>query len=194
MKPSLILIVALAISSCAKETQQSPDKYQEKEIDEMVDIRISSDDQILFNGNKISESSLYSHIQNVTVSEDTRARIIFDENVPIGTIMHTQELLYKRGVKRMYAKGFSTEEFSNYDEQVIHIDILDTNKLLFDGNLLYPEDLEIALSNKDLPNNMEIVITVSENATFGAVYDVQKLLAVNDLDNISNQDFTEYQY
>jgi biopolymer transport protein ExbD len=87
----------------------------------------------------------------------------------------------------------SAKEFLNYDEKIVHIDILNSDKLLFDGDLLHTEDLEIALNNTELPTNVEFIITVSERATFGAVYDVQKLLAINGLDKISNEDLPEYQ-
>ncbi|MTI86549.1 MAG: hypothetical protein FH748_01125 [Balneolaceae bacterium] len=192
MKTKLILLLVLIFTSCAKETQQNQES--DLEIDEIVDIRIYPEDQVRFNGNMISESGLFSHIQRLNVSEGTRARIIFDENVSFGVITSTQKLLYRKGVKQINAKGLSSEEFSNYDDRVIHIDILNTDKLFFEGNLLHPEDLEIALSNKDLPDNIEFIISVSNDASFGAVYDVQKLLALNDFDNISNQDFKEYQY
>jgi len=187
MKTKLILLLVLIFTSCVKETQQNQESNLE--IDEIVDIRIYPEDQIRFNGNMISESGLYSHIQSLNVSEGTRARIIFDENASFGVITHTQKLLYKKGVKQINAKGLSSEQFSKYHDRVVHIDILNSDKLLIEGNLLHPKDLEIALSNKNLPDKIEFIISVSNDASFGAVYDVQKLLAVNDFDNISNQDF-----
>ena len=192
MKTKLILLIFLILISCTKKVQDQ--QTIEEEIDEIVDIRIFPEDQVRFNGKMISESGLYSHIQNLNISDETRARIIFDENVSFGVITQAQKLLYEKGIKQINAKGLSAKEFLNYDEKIVHIDILNSDKLLFDGNLLHTEDLEIALNNTELPTNVEFIITVSERATFGAVYDVQKLLAINGLDKISNEDFPEYQY
>ena len=192
MKTKLILLIFLILISCSKKAQDQ--QTIEEEIDEIVDIRIFPEDQVRFNGKMISESGLYSHIQNLNISDETRARIIFDENVSFGVITQAQKLLYEKGIKQINAKGLSAKEFLNYDEKIVHIDILNSDKLLFDGNLLHTEDLEIALNNTELPTNVEFIITVSERATFGAVYDVQKLLAINGLDKISNEDFPEYQY
>jgi len=189
MKTNLILLLPLVLTSCTKETQHN--QYSNLEIDEIVDIRIYPGDQVRLNGTMISESGLYSHIQSLNISEGTRARIIFDENVSFGVVTHAQKLLYNKGIKQINAKGLSSEEFSNYDKQVIHIDILNTDKLMFEGNLLHPEDLEIALTNKGIPDNIEFIISVSDDASFGIVYDVQKLLAINNFDTISNQDFTD---
>ncbi len=192
MKTKLILLIFLILISCTKKVQDQ--QTIEEEIDEIVDIRIFPEDQVRFNGKMISESGLYSHIQNLNISDETRARIIFDENVSFGVITQAQKLLYEKGIKQINAKGLSAKEFLNYDEKIVHIDILNSDKLLFDGNLLHTEDLEIALNNTELPTNVEFIITVSERATFGDVYDVQKLLAINGLDKISNEDFPEYQY
>ena len=191
MKTKLILLIFLILISCTKKVQDQ--QTIEEEIDEIVDIRIFPEDQVRFNGKMISESGLYSHIQNLNISDETRARIIFDENVSFGVITQAQKLLYEKGIKQINAKGLSAKEFLNYDEKIVHIDILNSDKLLFDGDLLHTEDLEIALNNTELPTNVEFIITVSERATFGAVYDVQKLLAINGLDKISNEDLPEYQ-
>lgn len=192
MKTKLILIIFLTLVSCAKEVQDQ--QTIEKEIDEIVDIRIFPEDLIRFDGKMISESGLYSHIQNLNISAETRARIIFDENVSFGVITQTQKLLYEKGIKQINAKGLSTEEFLNYDEKIVHIDILNFDKILFDGNLLHSENLEIALKNIELPSDVEFIISVSDSATFGAVYEVQKLLAINGLNEIANEDFSEHQY
>ena len=192
MKTKLILLIFLILISCSKKAQDQ--QTIEEEIDEIVDIRIFPEDQVRFNGKMISESGLYSHIQNLNIADETRARIIFDENVSFGIINQVLTLLYEKGITQINAKGLSEEEFLNYDEKIVHIDILNSDKLLFDGNLLHTEDLEIALNNTELPTNVEFIITVSERATFGDVYDVQKLLAINGLDKISNEDFPEYQY
>ena len=191
MKTKLILLIFLILISCSKKAQDQ--QTIEEEIDEIVDIRIFPEDQVRFNGKMISESGLYSHIQNLNIADETRARIIFDENVSFGIINQVLTLLYEKGITQINAKGLSEEEFLNYDEKIVHIDILNSDKLLFDGNLLHTEDLEIALNNTELPTNVEFIITVSERATFGDVYDVQKLLAINGLDKISNEDLPEYQ-
>lgn len=192
MKTKLILLIFLTLISCTKDVQDQ--QTIEEEIDQIVDIRIFPEDQVRFNGKMISESGLYSHIQNLNISAETRARIIFDENVSFGVITQTQKLLYEKGIKQINAKGLSSKEFLNYDEKIVHIDILNSDKILFDGNLLHSEDLEIALKNLELSANVQFIISVSDSATFGAVYDIQKLLAMNGIANISNEDFPEYNY
>jgi len=192
MKTKLIFLILLTLISCTKEVQDQ--QTIEEEIDQIVDIRIFPEDQVRFNGKMISESGLYSHIQNLNNSAETRARIIFDENVSFGVITQTQKLLYEKGIKQINAKGLSTEDFLSYDDKIVHIDVLNSDKILFDGNLIHSEDLEIALKNLELSANVQFIISVSDSATFGAVYDVQKILAMNGIEDISNEDLPEYTY
>ena len=74
----------------------------------------------------------------------------------------------------------------NYEKHVVHIDILNSDKILFNGNLIFIDDLDIALTNSKKLTGVEYIITPSNYASFGIIQDIQKLLVVNSHDNIAN--------
>lgn len=184
MNFKLLLCYLILIFSCSAETKHRSNI--DKEIDLFVDIRISNEDKIKFNGALISESSLYSHIQNLNVSENTKARIIFDENSSFGVVTKSQMLLHEQGITHIKAKILTEAEFLNYEKHVVHIDILNSDKILFNGNLIFIDDLDIALTNSKKLTGVEYIITPSNYASFGIIQDIQKLLVVNSHDNIAN--------
>ncbi len=181
----LLLFMSMFMSvACSEKTPQP--QIVENETVQFIDIRIYPDNMIRFNGKMLSESGLNNHIQNLNVSEETRARIIFNENASFGIIMQAQRYLYEKGVMQINAKRLASDKFLEYNENTVHIDILNSDKLLFDGNLMHVNNLEIALQNMELPGNAEFVITVGQSTTFGAVHDIQKLLAMGGFNKISN--------
>lgn len=192
MKNLLLLLSAILFISCS--TEQAEQKNIQPEIDEVVDLRIFQDGEVRLNGEFIGESGLKSHIKSLNITESTRARLIFDETVYSQAVFHTQKMLYTNGITNIHTKMLSSEEFKHYNQNKIHIDVLSSGKILFKGNEIYPEDLNTALSNIEVKPETEFIISVSNQAQMGSVFDVQNTLATNNLLKISHEDISKYHH
>lgn len=190
MKKTLPLLCAILFISCQAETQRINEV--QKKIDEVVDIIIHSSGDIRFNGILISDSSLPSHIKNLKTDETTRARVIIDENAPTSLVHKTQRYLHKQQVGKIKFETLTSENFNNYMKNIIHIDVLSSGELLFQGKQLYPEDLKISLNNVEIHSSTKFIVSVSENALVGPVFDTLEELAEKDMSKIAYEDFSKY--
>jgi len=190
MKKILLLLCAILFISCQAETERIHEV--QKKVNEVVDIRIHSNGDIRFNGLMISDSSLPSHIENLKTDKNTRARVIIDENAPSGLVHKTQLLLYKQEVGKIKFETLSSEKFSSYLKNIIHIDVLSSGEILFEGKNLYPVDLKTSLKNMDLHSSTKFIVSVSENAQVGPVFDTLEELAENDMTKINYEDLSKY--
>lgn len=66
-------------------------------------------------------------------------------------------------------------EFAQYENALV-IDVLSNGKIMMNGNILFPADLGIALSQTEHPEDLSVILNVAEEATMGPVTDVQKIL------------------
>lgn len=180
------------IISCSTESPSQDDI--QPEIDEVVDVRIFHDGDIRFNGSMITESGLPDHIESLSASELTRARIIIDENAYSGLVNKTLRLLYKSRIINIHLKMLGTYAFQEYLENKVHIDVLSSGKILFNGYEIHPEDLELSLKNSELSSDTEFILSVSRKAEAGPVFDLQGILAANNHRKISYEDLSKYEH
>lgn len=190
MKNFLFFLFTCSIISCSANSPSQ--KSSPPEVDEIADLRIFSDGSIRFNGKIITENGLPSQIESLTPSKLTRVRIIFDENTPTGLIHKTQRLFHENKITNIYSKMLSSEDFIDYNQSIVHIDILSSGKILFQGIELHPENLQIGLNNSMISRNSEFILSVSKNAQMGTVFDLQKTLAANHFTTITHQDLSKY--
>lgn len=186
----LLLLSAILFISCQAKTQRINEV--QKKADEVVDIRIHSNGDIRFNGLLISDSSLPSHIKNLKTVETTRARVIIDENAPTGLVHKTQRYLHRQQVDKIKFATLTSEKFKNYSKNIIHIDVLSSGELLFEGKQLYPKDLKVSLNNVEINPSTKFIVSVSENALVGTVFDTLEELAHKDMTKITFEDLSNY--
>ena len=190
MKKILLLLCAILFISCQAKTQRINEV--QKEVNDVVDIRIYSNGDIRFNGLMISDSSLPSHIGNLKTDKNTRARVIIDENAPTGLVHKTQLYLHKQQVAKIKFETLTSEKFNNYLKNIIHIDVLDSGEILFEGKQLYPKDLKTSLDNIEIHPSTKFIVSVSENALVGPVFDTLEELAHKDMTKITYEDLSKY--
>ncbi len=195
MKIISFFLTVFLLSACTSEpSKQTKQIETELSTVEVVDFRVFNDGKIRLNGEWIGEAGLGSHIQSLPTSKQTKARVIFDEDAPFSLITKIQSLLHKKQINQIAAKPLTHDEFVRYNQNVLHIDVLNSGKILYQGNLLHIADLEIALTNKHSIDDTEVILTIGDEANFGTVYDVQKTLALSGHKNMSTQDIPEYRY
>lgn len=191
MKQFLNILIAGLVVSCTADTP-SPPQHMQPNIDEMVDLRIFTDGDIRFNGEMITTSGLPSHIESLRPYRSAKARIIFDENVPAAVVHKTQRLLHENKITNIYSKMLSSEDFKQYNQHVVHLDVLSSGDILLEGIRLYPEDLPISLQSSMVNKSPEFILTVSNDAQMGSVSEVQQLLVANQFTKITHQDVSKY--
>lgn len=190
MRKILPLLCAILFISCQAETQRINEV--QKKVDEVVDIRIHSNEDIRFNGLLISDSSLPSHIKNLKTDETTRARVIIDENAPSGLVHKTQRYLHRQQVAKIKFETLTSENFNSYLKNIIHIDVLSSGELLFEGKQIYPKDLKISLNNVEIHSSTKFIVSVGGNVLVGPVFDTLEELAEKDMAKIAYEDLSKY--
>ena len=58
-------------------------------------------------------------------------------------------LLHEQGITHI-AKILTEAEFLNYEKHAVHIDILNSDKILFNGNLIFIDDLAALTHSRKL--------------------------------------------
>ena len=192
MQKLLPVLMGLLIFSCSAEPPSTEEGVLDPKIDEVVDIRVYPEGKIRFNGSMITVSSLPGHIESLRSSKETRARIIFDETVASGVVFKTQRLLHEKRIANIHTKMLSPKEFERYHQQKVHIDLLSSGKILYEGNQIHPEDLKTSLTNTEISHHTEFIISVSKDAQMGPMLDIQRTLAANNVRKITNEDLSKY--
>ena len=185
MRSLLVIFSILLFVGCKKEIQQNKSSESIVEFEELVDIRINENGTTRINGLTVQESAISSHIKSLNLNEETKVRLVFSELAYTGVVNKLALQLGKAapGIQ-LSTSMLSPEEFKIYDKDQIHIDVLSSGRVLYNGIKLYPEDLKIALnSNKD--SSTPIFLSVVDKATFGQVYDVQKAISKTDFRNLN---------
>lgn len=173
---NLLLLIILIFAGCASHLDD-PETETMEPAEELVDIRIDGNGQIILNGDTVSESSLPGAISALNIDENTRARFIIHDNAYYILVTKTSHLLHKRGVINFTTKMLGPDEFEEYDQNIVHIDVLSTGKILFQGQELHPDDLGTALSAPEYSSRDQIVsLSVNPDARYGLVTDIQEVL------------------
>lgn len=183
MRHALSLLLVLLLASChPPETKRSAPAPH---LDEMVDLRIAGDGTIRFNGNRIHDSALASHVHALHAGDMTRARMIISEEAPTGVVTKATRLLYGQGVRRISSKVLSPAAFRDYDRSHLHVDILSDGRIFFRGHELFPADLATALRHVEYSDSVTAVLSVGDSARVGPVFDVQQILSDRDIRRFS---------
>lgn len=184
MNHLLFLFILLLFVGCSSQTDQT--SIREENSLELVDIRIHNDGSIRINGISTQESMFSSDLENLDITNTTKVRLLFSDVAYIRIVNTVLRDLATIDLESdVQSIRIPQEEFANYDDHNLHIDVLSSGKLLFNGNTIFPKDLPIALASI---NNKEIkiLISVSDQSTFEQVYDVQNTLIRSDFKNITS--------
>lgn len=178
----LLLLPMLFISCSSSEAPEAVDQVTpvlQNNALELVDVRIYEDGDLRINGEMISESALESNLDALSVSESTKVRVTSSDEVYTGLVHRTMREFVQRGLSNVRYEMMTAEKFEAFENALI-VDVLNNGKIMLDGNLLYPEDLAIALEHMDrFDKDRTVKLNIAEEATFGMVIDVQKILKEN---------------
>ncbi|MFY0684276.1 MAG: hypothetical protein JXR20_06980 [Balneola sp.] len=135
---------------------------------------VFQDGQFQVNGQKITESSLESHLGNLPIGENTKARIYLDENAWFGSVSNITSMLLKHEINgtNISSKVYDSETFSKLGKEILVVDILNNNSAQVNGNYIHTSDLILAL-NSYKETATQVWFSISEKATVGPVFDIQ---------------------
>lgn len=174
----LLLLPVLCISCSSSEAPEVAEQVTstpQNNALELVDVRIYEDGDLRINGEIISESALDSNLDALSFSESTKVRVTSSDEVYTGLVHRTMREFAQRGLSVTY-NMMTKKEFEVFESTLI-VDVLNNGKIMLDGNLLYPEDLTIALEQST--KGITVKLNIAEKVTFGMVADVQKILKKN---------------
>lgn len=174
----LLLLPVLCISCSSSEAPEVAEQVTstpQNNALELVDVRIYEDGDLRINGEIISESALDSNLDALSFSESTKVRVTSSDEVYTGLVHRTMREFAQRGLSVTY-NMMTKKEFEVFESTLI-VDVLNNGKIMLDGNLLYPEDLTIALEQST--KGITVKLNIAEKVTFGMVTDVQKILKKN---------------
>lgn len=187
-----IAVLSFVICGCSQPGEKPKEEILEATALDIVDIRIYDDGRIFLNGNSTNFSALLSLVESLDISEQTLARFIFVMGEQTPLVYETTRLLQQHGTFNIHKIILPREEFYTYLEQNIHIDILNTGRLLLDGNELYVEDLTFALNSPDITPDKTIIFTLPENHSESSHTRSVKILDSLGFNSIEYADLTEY--
>ncbi len=180
MKKILFLALSsLFLISCSNEKQQHTAPQSVGEVQnntlELVDVRIYEDGRLKINGSILSESSLESHLNALPINTETNVRVSSSNQVYTGLVTEVTRQFAVRNISNLTFNMMTPSEFADFENALV-IDVLSNGKIMMDGNILFPADLGIVLKQAEHPEDLSVILSVSEEATFGPVTDVQKIL------------------
>lgn len=181
-----LIFISCSFSEMKQNENNSKTPHQHETL-ELVDIRIYENGGVKINGTYLSSSSLPSHIDALELGQESRVRISSSDMVYTGLIHKISRELVLKDVDQVEINMMSPDAFRQFENDLV-IDILSNGKIMLDGNLLYPEDLSVALKNNtELINDTKVRLYVNDMASMGTVTDIQKTLVNNKVSQISNQ-------
>jgi len=188
----LIAYLPLLLISCTfSEKNQSKNESQilsQSDKLEVVDIRIYENGDLKINGTLLSDSSIPSHIDALKMGEETKVRVSASDMVYTGLINKISRELVLKDVEQVEINMMTPDAFRQFEQDLI-IDILSNGKIMLDGNLVYPADLSVAITNDfGLTNDTKVRLYVSDMASMGTLTDIQEMLVYNDISQIIHQD------
>ncbi|MDR9418671.1 hypothetical protein [Gracilimonas sp.] len=175
----LVVLSALFVSCTSSEIEKpeaNPSIIAHNEVLELIDVRIYEDGALKINGTLLSESSLESHLDALDVNSETKVRISSSDMVYTGLVNRISSELVQRDLDEITFNMMSPEAFQEFENDIV-IDILSNEKVMLDGNVLYPEDIAVAMD--EWPKNsgdIEVRLNVADEALMGTVTVVQSIL------------------
>lgn len=186
---AIILLITTACNVSEKKPEESRAVVASLNI---VDVRIFPDGQTIINGEQTNFSALDGLISPMPIDENTRARFIFVEGEQTPLVYKTTRLLHQKGANQVLKIILKRDAFEQYLYQVIHIDILNNGRILFNGKELYPDDLQFALGKKGTSDEKEIRITLFENSSGQVHQKILNILQEMGFDNLVYADLANY--
>jgi|AntRauTorckE6833_2_1112554.scaffolds.fasta_scaffold06960_2 biopolymer transport protein ExbD len=178
----LLLLPTLFISCSSDQPQkniQHVTPVVQNETLELVDVRIYEEGDIRINGEMLTESSLESNLDALPLTESTEVRITSSDEVYTGLVHRVLREMAGRNLTKVNYDMLNRQEFKAFKSALI-VDVLNNGKIMLDGNLLFPDDLAIALEQMDSSNEGKTVkLNIANNVTFGMVTDIQKIVKRN---------------
>jgi biopolymer transport protein ExbD len=162
----IAIAIVLLLTTACNVSEKKPEESKTVEVSlNMVDVRIFPDGQTFINGEQTNFSAMDGLVSPMPIDKKTRARFIFVEGEQTPLVYKTTRLLHQKGANQVLKIILERNAFDQYLDRVIHIDILNNGKILFNGKELYPDDLEFALGKKSVPGEKEVRITLFENSS-----------------------------
>lgn len=168
------LVISSIIISCSSEPETVNHSADNQEKLELVDVRLYENGDMKINGHTLSETALTSHLDALEVNEQTKVRISSSDKVYTGLVHRLTREFANRNVGNVHFNMMTSDEFLEYEKNVV-IDILESGKIMVDGTLLHTEDLKYAVLNES-SKDFSVILSVSNEAVMGIVFDVQKTL------------------
>lgn len=192
LKVNVMLIFLFLMAGCSQPGEKSEENIAEQPALDIVDIRIYEDGQVFLNGNSTNYSALPSLVESLDISEQTLARFIFVMGEQTPLVYETTRLLQQHGTFNIHKIILPHEEFYSYLEQNIHIDILNTGRILLDGNELYAEDLAFALNTPDITPDRNFILTLPEGHSESTHDRVVQILDSLGFNQVEYEDLAEF--
>jgi len=187
---ALLPVLLISCTSSEKNKNQNDSKTQtQNETLEVVDVRVYENGDLKINGTLVSDSSIPSHIDALEMGQETKVRVSASDMVYTGLINKITRELVLKNVEQIEINMMSPDAFRQFENDLI-IDVLSNGKIMFDGNLVYPADLSVALkNNRELNEDAKVRLYVDDSATMGSVADVQETLVDNKITQITHSSY-----
>ncbi|MCP9291769.1 ExbD/TolR family protein [Gracilimonas sediminicola] len=174
------LVILSIIISCSSEPETVNHSADNQEKLELVDVRLYENGDMKINGRTLSETAFLDVLE---VNEQTKVRISSSDKVYTSLVHRLTREFANRNVGNVHFNMMTSDEFLEYEKNVV-IDILESGKIMVDGTLLHTEDLKYAVRNES-SKDFSVILSVSNEAIMGTVFDVQKTLKKSGIDRIN---------
>lgn len=178
MKTSILYLLPLLFALFACETQTKENLISQDYY--FLDIRALEDNNtVLINNSTVSIANIASYLEMRDYPIKTEGRIIISDDTPISLL----NSIFKSLVSTIKSEGefktliYTAEEIAKLGTEIMHIDILNETELLFEGNLIHIDDLDIALKSFKITTKIEIptyIVGINEDAPFSTLHRLQE--------------------
>ena len=129
----------------------------------VIDIRVHSNYEVVLNGEGTSFYVLTSFLQEVEVDSSAKVRVFFNEESAQGILTTIHDFIRERGLLTPSIQIFSEQEFEEHLSKHAYIDILQDERILFNGKDIHPENLPIALQSGSDADSTTIYLTLPQD-------------------------------
>jgi|AntRauTorcE11897_2_1112592.scaffolds.fasta_scaffold46960_1 hypothetical protein len=156
-----LLILTMILIGCSKQSNIAP--IVSSQLLKVVDIRVHSNYEVVLNGESTSFYVLTSFLQEVEVDSSAKVRVFFNEESARGILTTIHDFIREQGLLTPSIQIFSEQEFEEHLSIHAYIDILQDERVLFNGKDIHPENLPIALQSGFDPDSTTIYLTLPQD-------------------------------
>ena len=161
---SVILVFAIVLfPSCS--IPENIETNSKSSVLPVLDVRVYSHYTTVINGESISSYQLGSTLKDLTVDSATNTRIFFIEYATIGMMQTLQNFIRDQNIKDSSIRVFSEHEMQQYFSKHIYMDRISENRILFNGDLIHPENLSVALSSSFYPDSTIVHYSIIDSTS-----------------------------